>query len=165
MSELSEQATTSILLSDFANVTEVGKLNVVGAGVTMLGFEAQQGVTARFSLVAIIEAPPSVSLPVDCTIEFTLYSEGSIVEVPGPAGPQTMRIGQTSTIEIPALPVNAALRGKLSGRNITVLDFSSGLPLIPGTIYEWVVQIDGDSTERHTYPFIVAGPQQQPVIG
>lgn len=164
MSEVSQRAKKSLILADFANMDAGGKLNIVGGGVAMLGFEPNQGVTTRITLVAVVEVPGDL-LPVECSFEVMLTRDGELVELPGPAGPQALRIGQVQTVEKPQLPGPVALRDHVGARHIIVLDFSNGLPLAIGGTYEWVLQIDGDEDNRESYPFVVAPGAQFPVLG
>ncbi|HEY9310225.1 MAG TPA: hypothetical protein VIP82_20675 [Microbacterium sp.] len=164
MSEVSQHASLSLILADFAMMDATGKLSVVGGGVAMLGFQPEQGLTTRISLVAIVDVP-SAYLPAECAIEVMLEQHGELVQLPGPAGPQALRIGQATTIEKPQLPGPVSVRDQLSSRHIVVLDFGTGLPLAPGGVYNWVLQIDGDEANRLRYPFAVAAGAIPPVIG
>lgn len=164
MSEVSHRANKSLILADYANLDAGGKLNIIGGGVAMVGFEPSQGVSTRITLVATIDVPGDL-LPAEFSVEVMLMRDGALVNLPGPAGPQPLRIGEVQTLERPQLPGPVALRDHVGARRIILLDFSNGLPLAPGGAYEWVVQVDGDEDNRVSYPFVVAPPPAYPVIG
>ncbi len=166
MSEAAEAARVSMMLADFALVDDAGKSNIIGGGVNILDYDPTEGLTSRFVFLLEIWVPADfcpVEIPCDIVLR---NSDGSIVELPDPAGPQKMRIGQVITIEPPVVRghVPKHERDALEGRATYVLDFSTGLPLEPGHSYRWEVQLGG--TELiHAYPFAVPGVQSNPVVG
>lgn len=166
MSDAAEAARVSMMLADFAIVDAAGKLNIIGGGVNLLGYDPAQGLTSRFALVVEIWIP-SKFCPVDLPCDIALRtSDGAVVELPGPAEPQKMRVGQVITVEPPIVQgsVPRHERDGLEGRATYLLDFSSGLPLQPGHAYLWEVQLDG-SDPIHAHPFAVPGGGSNPVVG
>lgn len=166
MSETAQSASLMALIADFALVDPTGKLNILGANVDILGFDAVQGSTARFTLVCTI-ALPAQACPADLSVEIALLdAAGDIAELPGPAGPQKMRIGHVATIEKPVPPPGTGVsRETLRGRANVLMDFPGGLPLTAGASYRWRLQIDADESAQFFAPFAVAGPPTGVVIG
>lgn len=166
MSEISEAARVHIGLADVAIEDPAGKLNMLGGGVLGLGFDAQQGLTAPFTLIVEFYVSGAMT-PTQFTAEITLRgSDGKLVELPGPTQPQVMRVAQIVDLEPPSIPGGASLARKaLDARAQIILNFSNGLPLTPGTAYQWSVQIDGDEENRPDHRFAVMGSPTAPVIG
>ncbi|WP_119696786.1 DUF6941 family protein [Microbacterium halotolerans] len=163
MSEVAAASDISVVMADFANTDQGGKLNVVGGNVRVLGYEPMQGVTSRFAIAITITAPASV-LPTDLAIEAALTSGGEVVELPGPAEPQAVRVAQTANLASNSTAPQP-IRDHLGASHTIVLDFSAGLPLTPGGEYSWRVQIDGDREHEVNYRFAVLGPPAPPVFG
>ena len=165
MSEIAERASTEIIVADFAIVDQAGKSNIVGAGVALLGFDPQQGLTSRFSVWVSVVVPTSLC-PVEFPVEIALVdAAGDLVQIPGPAGLQTLRIAQIVTAEKPSAQVAMAQRDHIGARIQLVMDFGSGLPLTPGANYEWRVRVDGDESGQAVYAFGVWGATAGPVVG
>lgn len=167
MSVIADNASIEVVVADFALAEPSGKVNILGAGVATLGFDPQQGITSRFSVVVFIHVPSNL-LPAEYTLEIALYSGGELVQLPSPFGgaSEALRIGQVVQQEKANNPaMSVAQREHTGARHLSVIDLGNGLPLIPGGIYEWVVRIDGDEDSKVTYPFSVAGPPPAPVIG
>jgi hypothetical protein len=165
MSDIAERSSIEIIVADFAIVDSAGKSNLVGAGVAMLGFDPRQGLTNRFSLWVSILVP-AVLCPVEFPLEIALVdSLGELVLLPGPVDRQVLRVAQIVTAEKPAAQIPMAQRDHIGSRVQLVLDFGSGLPLAPGSNYEWRVRLDGDEDHQKVYPFGVLGPGVGPVIG
>ena len=85
--------------------------------------------------------------------------DGKPVELPGPAGPQEMRLAQMITIQSPGgVPPGSP------GTGNTLLEIFPGLPLTPG-VYEWRVTLadrhEGDWRAR----FHVTPPAQPAALG
>lgn len=164
MSEISESARLTLVMADFAMVTGEGKVNIVGAGLSGLGFDPGQGVTTRFTVVSEV-CIPAASAPAEAAVEITLLREGEVVKLAGPLGEQALRIGQTPTFEKPNFPAAMAVRDAVEARHVSVLDFGSGLPIAPNAAYEWVLQVDGDADNAIRYPFAVLAGTPGPVFG
>lgn len=93
--------------------------------------------------------------PLDLLIEL-VNADGSIVELPGPAGPQLMQIRQSVTIRIPPAPTGTP------GTGNALIEMYPGIPLAEGR-YNWNVTLDGEHEEDWTAGFYVSSPQQPPV--
>lgn len=164
MSDLSEQATLSLLLADYASMSEVGKLNMIGGGVSAIGFDAVAGVTNRFTLIASTHAPGRI-LPAEGAIDIGLYREGQLVEMEQPGGPQPLRIGQPVRLEKPThAGISLSHRDGLMTSHHILVDFSNGLPLNPDTLYEWRMKIDMDEDRTARFPFAVLGATVAPPV-
>lgn len=161
MPEQSVRAT--LLLADYANVDAVGKLNLVGGGVSIVGFEFQQGTSSPFTLYVRIVSP----MPLDDrpAVEIVLVdASGDPVQIPGPAGElQTMRIGQNIQLAAPQLPGVDIPPGAVPSSAGFVIGFPNGLPLAPGHSYTWRVQVDHDVIASES--FYIPLPAPGPVIG
>lgn len=164
MSRVADEAELSIFMADFANVDAAGKLNLIGGSVAVLGFDPQQGVTSRFSVAVSVHLPYEL-LPADFTFEIALVDGRDLVNLPGPSGPQPLRISQNVAVERPSSGLSSSVREHLGGNQISVLDFSNGLPLRVGGTYGWRVGLDGGMEKQWVYPFAVSGPPDLPVAG
>lgn len=166
MSEVSDAATVRLLLADYAAVDAASKLNVIGGGLTLVGFNPEPGLTAPFAVVASVGVPPGL-YGAECSVEIILEdSSGEPVSLPGPTGEtQTMRVGQAITFERPTFPVAHVPQGVMGARVQWVLAFSTGLPLAVGQRYVWRVKIDHDTRDDWIEEFFVPGPAPGPVIG
>ncbi len=164
MSEASEHARLTLVVADFAMVDSQGKVNMVGAGVSVLGFDPAKRTTSRFSVLAQADVPAALS-PVVASMELALLRDGEPVLMPGKTGPQAIRIGQAASFEKPQISGPLGLRNRLSSRQQIILDFNTGLPLVPGTAYEWVFQLDGDQDHGIRCPIAVPAAPTGPVIG
>ncbi|MCM3657771.1 hypothetical protein M3147_10960 [Agromyces mediolanus] len=166
MSDIAQAATVNIVLADFANNDAGGKGNIIGAGITLVGFDFQQGVTSKFAIWI------SVRIPIEfCPAEFPLEmaivdADDNLVSLPGPAGEsQPLRIAQIVSVERPNVQVPAALRDHVGGQIQFVFDFNNGLPLAPNGRYEVRVRLDGDDSRTWKYSFAVVGQAPGPVVG
>lgn len=162
MSEISEQLRASVLLADYAAQDGNGRLSVVGGGLQFVGFEPATGLSAPFAVLVILQSVVPLSEPV--AIEIVLAdASGQAVELPGPAGPQLMRVAQNVEFLAPALPGVTLPKGSVNSQAVVNMYFPTGLPLTPGLSYSWRVQADHEVLI--TQPFFVPGPAQGPVIG
>jgi len=166
MSDLAKAAIVEIILADYVATDAAGKGNLIGAGVALLGFEPAAGVTSKFGAWISIHVPTHLC-PVEVPVEIALVdASGELVSMPGPLGePQPFRVAQIVMIEKPTVPVPVAQRDHIGARSQVVFDFSNGLPLVPGGLYELRVRIDGDDATTRSYPFGVLGAMPPPVIG
>lgn len=165
MSEVAGDATVRLLIADFAKVDDAGKLNVIGGGVTALGYVHELGATAAFAVVMSVTVPAR-HVNAECSAELVLEdSAGNPVSLPGPAGEgQLMRIGQAIQFveprSLPGIP-----RLELPIRQQWVVAFANGLPLSVGQRYVWRVKIDHETRDWWTEEFFVLGARQGPVLG
>lgn len=83
--------------------------------------------------------------------------DGHLVEVPGPAGPQAMRIEQSVTVPSPGgVPTGSP------GVGNTLVEIGSGIPLAPGT-YEWRISLAGEHEAHWNARFYVVPLPEAPV--
>lgn len=166
MSEIASAATTTIVLADVVMNDPMGKANVLGAGVAVLGYVPQSGNTTRFSLMVMIHVP-SKFLPAEFPVEVSLVNaDGTLFELPEPGGTmRPLRVAQMVQLAAPDMSNPAPTRDHIGSRASMVFEFSAGLPLKLGGLYTWRVQLDGDSDREWTYPFAVVAAPQVPVIG
>lgn len=162
MSEASDSISAFVFLADYiASDPGTGKLNVVGGNVSLVGFDSQAGVTTGFCVGVILRGDNKLNGE-EFTFEIVLVdSKDQPVELPGPAQPQVMRIGQN--MKFNANP-EFAKKGIQVEENL-VIGFMTGLPLRPGETYTWIVRIDGERCEGGKAVFHVPSASSTPVVG
>lgn len=169
MSELSEAAAVRMFVADYAATDTVGKINLIGAGVTGVGVNQAIGSTTPFALFVSVAVPPKF-YNVESAVEIVLQDAGgNLVSVPGasPGLPaQPLRVGQAVRFDEPRFlqPVDVPPKF-LYARVNWALSFATGLPLTPGEGYVWRVSIDGNSRDEWTERFVVMGQLAGPVLG
>ena len=85
--------------------------------------------------------------------------DGDVVEIPGPTGPQAVRLEQTLMVPSPSgVPTG------FPGRASSMMELPTGLPLSPG-IYRWQVRVNGKEEDDWSAHFYVASPPQAPTFG
>jgi hypothetical protein len=156
----------SILLADKGTQNPIGTLNLLNVGwsqtqlqpaAPMLG--APGALTPPQVVAVFIEAEPAFcNRQIDLVLR--LLSDGHPVELPGPAGPQEMRLQQPLTIPTPmGAPVGSP------GTVNLMLELFPGLPLAPG-VYEWRVTIDEQEHDDWYARFqVLPGPAAGPQFG
>ena len=165
MSDISEHAAVSVLMADYANVDESGKLNIIGGGLALLGFDPYQETTPRFCLVVTIDVTHEF-VPADFVLEIALTDDGGVISLPTETGEeQPVRVANSISLERAQGMPTTRIRDHVGATNFTVLDFSNGLPLTPGVTYNWRVSIDGDTENSVGYPFAIPGAPDGPVMG
>ena len=127
MSEVAADATVRLLIADYAAVDATAKLNIIGGGISVIGYVQQAGTTSPFALVVSISVPPK-HYNADCVVEIILEdSTGTAVSLPTPTGEsQIMRIGQAVHLEEPKL-MPGIPRHELRARTQFVIGFAAGL--------------------------------------
>lgn len=165
MSEIAANAKVNLAMADFAADDAAGKVNVIGKGVAVVGYNPQQNISTPFVLVCDVWLP-TAQLPVEFPIEVALLDQaGEVVDLPTPAGTQKLRIAHVADMKYPTGPISNATSKHIGGRHNLTVNFNTGLPLAPNGLYTWRVEIDGDEDYKWTYPFAVAGPPSAPVLG
>lgn len=93
--------------------------------------------------------------------EDRLVDEDSLepVSMPGPAGPQPMRISQSVTV----IPPPGAPNGT-PGRGNILLEMSAGLPLRPGS-YRWKATLGDRHEDDWSARFFIHAPPTAPTFG
>ncbi len=151
------------MIADYAATDAAGKLNVIGGGLTIIGY--QMNTTSAFALVVWVSVPPK-HYNADCAVEIVLEdSSGTPVGLPTPTGQsQIMRIGQVVRFEEPKLPPGVP-RHEMQSRTQFVFAFPTGLPIQVGQRYAWRVKLDDHSRDDWAEEFFVPGPAPGPVLG
>jgi hypothetical protein len=152
-------------MADYASADAAQKLNVIGGGISLLGFNPQSGQSASFALVVWVSVSPKL-YNAECAIEIVLEdASGNPVSLPGPGGqPQVLRIGQAVRFEEPKLRPGVP-RHVLRARTQWVVGFPTGLPLPVGQALTWRVKIDHESRPDWSDEFYIPGPVSGPVLG
>jgi hypothetical protein len=139
----------------------------VGWAVTQLRRAMSPGVTMGGSplltgpqvVVVLIEAELAMCNK-SLTLEIELLTEdGEVVEIPGPAGAQAVRLEQSLMVPSPSgVPTG------FPGRATAMMELPTGLPLSPG-IYRWQARVNGKEEDDWSARFYVAAPPQAPTFG
>lgn len=159
----SHDISATIAIADFVNVDASGKANLIGAGVSLIGLDPQQGASTPFGLyVRLVSPVPIRDRP---AVEIVLVdASGQPVVVPGPTGePQAMRFSQLVDFPAPAVPGVSIPAGAVPSASQFAINFASGLPLEPGRSYTWRVQIDRDVIASES--FYVPHAATRPIFG
>ena len=167
MSAVFDRARVTLVLADYAAADAVQKLNILGAGWSITGLNPATGTTSPMSLVIMIDSPPE-QYGDEFSLTLTLEdSNGSLIQVPDAAGSLSpLRIAQVVRIQEPTfLPQLNVPKGKLWAHTQTVLNFPNGVPLPPGGIFTWKVEIDGETRDGWNISFFVPGPPSPVVFG
>jgi len=168
MSEVFEKAAVSLILADFAVADQLGKLQMVGGGLQLIGRDHNTGVSAAFALVVSLTFPPVLfneQYAFEVVLEDTAGNPLELAESAAVPGSRVMRFGQTLQIEEPNFRGSGVPRRALPTRSHVVLYFNTGLPLPPGRVLVWRARIDGESKADWTVPFFVPAPAAAPVLG
>ena len=168
MSEVFEQASVSLILADFAVADQLGKLQMVGGGLQLIGRDHTTGISAAFALVVSLTFPPELfneQYAFEVVLEDEKGSPIELAEAAAVPNSRVMRFGQTLQIEEPNFRGSGVPRRALPTRSHVVLYFNTGLPLPPGQVLIWRARIDGESSPEWTVPFFVPGPPPGPVLG
>lgn len=171
MSEVFEQASVSLILADFAVADQLGKLQMVGGGLQIIGRDHGTGMSAAFALVVSLSFPPTLvneQYAFEVVLENAAGLPVQLDEVAAPADTspaRVMRFGQTLQIEEPNFRGSGVPRRALPTRSQVVLYFNTGLPLPAGQVLVWRARIDGESRSDWTVPFFVPAPPPAPVLG
>jgi hypothetical protein len=153
-------------MADYAAADTAGKLNIIGGGLTAIGYVRDTGTTAAFAVVMSVTVPAR-HFNEACSVELVLEdAAGAPVSLPGPAPgqAQVLRIGQAIQFGEPKA-IAGVPRLQLPLRNQWVVAFSNGLPLPVGQRYVWRAKIDHDSRDAWTEEFFVPGPIPGLVLG
>lgn len=167
MSDVSEAAIVRLLIADYVSADAVGKLNLIGGGLSVIGMQTGQtpgagtGNTAPFGVVVSIAAEPDM-YGSECAFELILEdSSGEQVFLPNPGGKgvhHALRFAHDIVFEEPDFPqIPGVPKRSVPARVQLVIMFIAGLPLTPGNAYSWRVKIDHDSHDDWTEQFYVPG--------
>lgn len=152
----------TVLLADKGTQNPLqGTLNLLNAGwaQTMLTPIAPGVlVTGPMAVAVFFEVEPRhCNHPIELLVELWTQ-DGEVVQVPGPAGPQPMRLQHSLTVASPG-GVPAGTPGMANA----LLELA-GLPLRPDG-YEWRVSLAGEHEAAWSARFVVVAPPQAPVFG
>jgi len=168
VSEVYEKASVSLILADFAVADQLGKLQMVGGGLQLIGRDHNTGVSAAFAVVVSLTFPPALfneQYAFEVVLEDSAGNPLELAESAAVPGSRVMRFGQTLQIEEPNFRGSGVPRRSLPTRSHVVLYFNTGLPLPPGRVLIWRARIDGESRPDWTVPFFVPAPPPAPVLG
>lgn len=147
-----------VLLADKGtNNPAAGTLNLLNLGWGATQTDGQ--LTPPHAVAVFMEAELSeCNRPLVVQLEL-VDEDGRVVDLPGPAGPQPMRMAQNVTIAAPpGQPTGTPGKANL------LLEIQPGLPLGQGT-YKWRVKVGGKDDDDWSVTFFVAAPQQPPTFG
>ena len=164
MSELSDSAHVRLLIGDYGVIDQqLGKITLVGGGISLIGKPPNSENTAPFAVVAVADFDPK-HLGERPNVELALEDEdGQLVALPSPPGAtggatQYIRIASNDALdrrEVPGMQVPAdALRPRVT----LMLMLQNGLPLAVGKKYAWRLKIDNETCDGWTEPFYVPRP-------
>ncbi|MBM9466885.1 hypothetical protein [Nakamurella leprariae] len=169
MSVVFDRSSVSLILADYAVADSLGKLQMVGGGLQIIGRDPATGMSSAFSLVVSLTFPPET---VNEQYAFEVVLEDTDGRPIGLADPNAaegaapvMRFGQTLQIEEPNFRGSGVPRRALPTRSHVVMFFNTGLPLPPGRVLVWRAKIDGESRPEWTVSFYVPAPPTAPVLG
>jgi hypothetical protein len=116
-------------------------------------------VTSPHVVVVFIEAELGMCNK-NLTLEVELLTEdGEVVEIPGPNGPQAVRLEQQIMVPSPAgLPTG------FPGHATSMMELPTGLPLPPG-IYRWQARVNSKLEDDWSARFYVAAQPPPPTFG
>jgi len=148
----SQNGTLSLLNAGWA-VIHLHRPMAIGAA------NAAPLVTAPHVVVVFLEAELGMCNKA-LTLEIELLTEdGGRVEIPGPTGPQVVRLEQPIMVPSPSgVPTG------FPGHASAMMDLSTGLPLAPG-IYRWQARLNGKEEDDWSARFYVAPPPQPATFG
>lgn len=162
----------SVILADRGTANPpAGTLNLLNAGWSVTTLQPAPGAGGPFAPGGTLTPPHTVAAfyevdyqhcnhPIDFVLEL-LSEDGLPVHLPGPDGPQPMRMQRSITVASPGgLPVGTP------GTGNTMLEVFPGLPLGPGA-YIWRVTLAGEHRDGWETRFDVqaAPPTPQAQFG
>ncbi len=162
-------STATVLIADFASTDAGGKLNVVGGGIAVTTAMPMPGlpqlvIPPQCVVVLITVTPEHTNERFAVTL--TLEDENARpLTVPDPAGGpgQPLRLQQLVSappVTVPGVPVN-----KLPGQIQVIINLGQGIPVPPGQMWTWVLEIDGNRKPEWRRSFYVLHGPTPPVLG
>lgn len=159
-----------VLLADRGTHNQqAGTLNLLNVGWALTQLRRPSGpapwsfdapmLTGPQVVVVFIEAELAMcNRPLVLEVEL-INEDGAVVEVPGPAGPQAVRMEQH--IIVPSPP---GVPTGFPGHACAMVDLPTGLPLTPG-IYRWQARLNGKAEDDWSAHFYVAAVPAPPTFG
>ncbi len=146
-----------------------GTLNLLNVGWAVTHLRRAMGPAVPPAAALLVTGPQVVVVLMEaelamCNRPLTLVIElrtedGDVVEIPGAAEPQAVRLEQQIMVPSPAgVPTG------FPGRATAMMDLPTGLPLAPG-IYRWQASVNGKEEDDWSARFYVAAPPQPPTFG
>jgi hypothetical protein len=149
----------NVILADMGQNDPSGKLNILGAGWSVTGVQAN-GLSPNSALAIFIEVPwDKCNRELELVIEL-LSEDGEPVMLPLPEGLQPLRIAHKVVITTPPGAPNGS-----DGHHAELVNLVGGLPLSPGTWYRWRVSIDDEHREGWEAKFFVRRQPTAPSFG
>lgn len=154
-----------VLVADHIGVDAGGKLNALGAALTLTGVQPN-GFTPPQSVAAVIDVPSRhAGAEFAVLLELRNETADTVVQLPGPSGkPEALRIQQLVQAKRPQVQ-GAYVPESMFCRVQVMLNFANGLPLAPSTLYAWRLEVDGQHRKGWRAQFYVPGPPPAPVVG
>lgn len=148
---------------------QAGTLSLLNVGWAVTQLRRHMSPVARAPATSLMTGPCVVVVFIEAelgmcnktlTLEMELLTEdGDIVEIPGQAGPQAVRLEQP--IMVPSPP---GVPTGFPGHATAMMELPTGLPLVPG-IYRWQARVNGKEDDDWSAHFYVAAPPQQATFG
>lgn len=165
MSEIANAAEVNAIIADYAAADAIGKLNVVGGGINLIG-QQPSGATAPFTVLIMVGVPSRFAgQEYALTVDLMNETMGRPVSVPSEDGPpQALRAQQVVTV--PPLQVPPGFKPPKDAyvyHNVA-MGFPNGIPLPAGNTYDFRVQIDGNVLNR-VIRFHILAADTGPVFG
>jgi hypothetical protein len=153
-----------VLLADKGTLNQPqGTLNLLNVGWKQTVLQPSplgpgMFMTAPHAVAVFFEVEPRhCNHPIELVLSL-LTEDGNPVQLPGPAGPQELRISQRPTIPSPGgMPTGSP------GSGNALVEIFPGLPLAPGG-YRWQVMLDGEHDENWFASFRVNPPPLPPTV-
>jgi hypothetical protein len=159
-------AHVTIIVADYANTDPIGKLNVLGAGISMFAPVAD-GVWPPMTVAVVVDVPAKyVDQEYALSVELRDLTHGKALQVPtaeGRLGP--LRVQQVVTIPPVQVPPQFKRPTEAMVQHVMVMGFPGGLPLTPGVTYEWRSQIDGQDVKHGRRRFHALAPAAGVILG
>jgi hypothetical protein len=166
---IADTAKVAVVVAEFAVADPLGKLNMIGGAFQaiqrVVAGPGQPGVLPAMTVVVLVELPPehhNQQYPLGLALK---DERDKTVEVPGAVGgtSQALRIQQLVTAAPPSYP--GLDQKRLWNRVQFVLNIQAGVPVEAGTVYSWVVEIDGHTRPEWRATFYVLPDQAKAVLG
>jgi hypothetical protein len=159
-----------VLLADRGtHNTQTGTLNLLNVGWAITHLRPPPGQAGPETASALTTGPSVVVVFIEAelamcnktlSLEIELLTEdGQVVAIPGPAGPQAVRLEQP--IIVPSPP---GVPTGFPGHATAMMELPTGIPLAAG-IYRWQARVNARVEDEWSAQFYVAAPPQPPTFG
>lgn len=148
---------------------QTGTVSLLNVGWTVTQLRRVMGPGVPPGIAPLVTGPQVVVVFIEAelamcnralTLQMELLTEdGLVVDIPGPSGPQPVRLDQPIMVPSPSgVPTG------FPGRATAMMELPTGLPLAPG-IYRWQARVNGKEEDDWSARFYVAAPPQPPTFG